>query len=183
MKVKRQLDLQVLVAQGVFRVLAVGRKFDIHLPQVTLSVGKDGHSDQETMTHQTAVLSSFNAYLASEHPGVDIRSPDFEWRNETLVKFPYAVMLELSFAELDYANRWCWQQFGPPHGECADTQSEYPTCNISTSHCHSGTWAHEWFAKTEYNFGFNEWYFSASSQYEKFLALVPQINWGEHFPK
>jgi hypothetical protein len=146
-------------------------------------VRPNGRCDQASMFHRTAVLSSFDAYLASEHLGVAIRPADFECRNETLLRFPYAVMLELSFAELDYANRWCWQRFGSPHGECIDTQSEYPTCNILSSHCHPGTWANEWYAKTEYNHGFNEWYFSASSQYEQFLAFVPQINWGEHFPK
>lgn len=135
------------------------------------------------MTYQTVVLSSFEAYLSSEYRGAAYRSSDFECRNETLSHFPYPVMLELSFGELDYANRWCWRRFGSPRGECFNTQSDYPMCSIQTPHCHSGTWVHEWFEKTEYNFGFNEWYFSSTSQMQQFLDFVPLINWGEHLPK
>lgn len=134
------------------------------------------------MTYRTVVLSSFEAYLASEYPGESHPPTEFESRNEILSRFPYPVMLQLSFAELDFANRWCWHQFGPPRGECFDTQSEYPTCNIPTPHGHSGIWAHEWLVKTEYNFGFNEWYFSSSDQMEQFLAFVPLINWGDKYP-
>ena len=135
------------------------------------------------MTYQTAILSSFEAYLTSECLGEADRIDNFEFRNKLLSHFPYAVMLALSFAELDFANRWCWQQFGSPRGECFDTQSEYPMCDIQMPHCHSGTWAHEWFLKTEYNFGFNEWYFTSASQLQQFLDFVPHLSWGEHYPK
>ena len=135
------------------------------------------------MTYRTVIVSSFDAYLTSECPGEADLSADLQWRREMLSRFAYPVMLELSFAELDYANRWCWQRFGSPRGECFNTQSEYPTCEIQTPHCHSGSWAHEWFVKTEYNSGFNEWYFSSISQLEQFLDFVPLINWGEHFPR
>lgn len=135
------------------------------------------------MTCRTVVLSSFDAYLDSEYPDEGYGPADFQDRNEILARFPYPVMLELSFAELDYANRWCWQQFGSPQGECFNRQSEYPTCNIQTDHCHAGNWAHEWLVKTGYNFGFNEWYFSSIAQSQQFLEFVPFINWGENFPK
>lgn len=130
------------------------------------------------MTYQTVVLSSFEAYLASEN-----ESPDDEERDNRLSRFPYSVMLQVAFAELDFANRWCWQRFGPAHGECHQCQSEYPACTVALPHCHTGVWTHCWFAKTEYNFGFNEWYFSDESHYQLFLASVPSINWGEKFPK
>lgn len=135
------------------------------------------------MTFRTVVLSSFDDYLAyGQHSGTQDTSA-FQSRIDLLANFPNAVMLQLSFAELDYANRWCWQHFGPPHRECVDAQSEYVTCHISSSHCHLGTWTHEWYEKTDYNFGFNEWYFSMHTQYEKFQAFIPMINWGERFPR
>jgi len=65
------------------------------------------------MTHQTVVLSSYEAYLASEN-----ESPEDEERHRRLSRCPYSVMLEVAFPELDFANRWCWQRFGPAHGEC-----------------------------------------------------------------
>ena len=40
-----------------------------------------------------------------------------------------------------------------------------------------------WFVKTDYNFGFNEWYFTEQGDQECFLANVDQINWGEKYPK
>ena len=40
-----------------------------------------------------------------------------------------------------------------------------------------------WFAKVDYDFGFNEWYFAESEDYDLFVANVDKINWGEHFPK
>ncbi len=130
------------------------------------------------MTHQTVVLSSYEAYLASEN-----ESPDDEDRDKRLFRFPYSVMLEVAFPELDFANRWCWQRFGPAHGECHQSQSEYPACAVVLPHCHIGVWTHHWYVKTDYNFGFNEWYFADPSHHQQFLASVPSINWGEKFPK
>ena len=80
------------------------------------------------MKYRTVALSCFEAYLASEYSGEAYPHSDFESRNEMLARFPYPVMLQVSFAELDYSNRWCWHQFGSPRGECHDTQSDYPTC-------------------------------------------------------
>ena len=102
---------------------------------------------------------------------------------ERLTRFPYSVMLQVAYPELDFANRWCWQHFGPPHGECLQFQSEYCACDVEPKHCHMGVWTEFWFAKTDYNFGFNEWYFMEKSHFERFLASVPSINWGEHYPK
>ena len=141
------------------------------------------------MTFQTVVLSSFDAYLAAEYPpdrsadGSENRVVDIEERIKRLSRFPFAVMLELSFAELDFANRWCWQTFGPAEGKCSQSESEYPACILKTPHCHRGSWATHWFVKTNCNFGFNEWYFAEQSQHVRFYKNVPQINWGEHYPQ
>ncbi|MDB5345327.1 MAG: hypothetical protein JWP89_3704 [Schlesneria sp.] len=140
------------------------------------------------MTYQTVVLSSFEEYLTTEYDDAeatlaDYRGSEVQYRNEWLLRFPFAVMLKLSFAEMDYANRWCWQRFGSPRGECYDESSEYRTCMIDSSHCHDGAWAYLWHTKTEYNYGYCEWFFSSDPQHAQFLEFVPTINWGENFPK
>lgn len=140
------------------------------------------------MTHRTVVLSSFEEYLSAEYEDADAtlaayHSSEVQHRNEWLSRFPFAVMLKLSFAEMDYANRWCWQRFGSPRGECCDESSEYRTCVIESRHCHDGAWACLWHTKTEYNYGYCEWFFSNDTQHAQFLKFVPSINWGEHFPK
>ncbi|QDT94825.1 hypothetical protein [Gimesia aquarii] len=135
------------------------------------------------MTHQTAKLSTFDAYLET---GGDTAAEQLDQqtkRQQTLDRFPYPLMLELAFPEFDFANRWCWQHFGPSHGECFQKHSEYRMCATDLPHCHIGSWTYNWFVKTDYDFGFNEWYFSNASERDLFLEFVPCINWGENFPK
>jgi len=92
-------------------------------------------------------------------------------------------MLQVSFPELDFANRWCWQHFGRSDGECMQRCSEYRVCDLNEPHSHAGKWMWHWFEKTDYNFGFNEWYFAERADQEYFLAKVGEINWGENYPK
>lgn len=135
------------------------------------------------MTHQTALLSTFDAYLET---GGDIAAEQLAQqteRHQTLVRFPHSVMLELAFPELDFTNRWCWQRFGPSYGKCFQKHSEYRICTTDFSHCHIGLWTNCWFVKTDYDFGFNEWYFSTAADRDLFLEFVPSISWGENFPK
>lgn len=105
---------------------------------------------------------------------------------------------------MDQANRWCWQRFGPSHGECDQYGSEYPGCPLVLAtgawktekgdrnrwvyqaveaHSHRGSWCGHWFEKTAYNFGFHEWYFANASDRERFVECIPTINWGENYPK
>lgn len=141
------------------------------------------------MTPRTVILSSFEAYLAAEYPAscsedlFENRAIEIGERTERLSRFPFAVMLEVSYPELDFANRWCWRNFGPAEGNCMQSDSEYPACLIKTPHGHSGSWATHWFVKTNYDFGFNEWYFAEKLQCDRFCENIPQINWGEHYPK
>ena len=135
------------------------------------------------MTHRTLVQSSFEAYVAGA-----IDSPDFA-REETrdrlarLKRFPYSVMLELAFPELDYAERWCSQRFGPMDGECRQHHSEYRICSNDTKHTHTGKWTSHWYEKTDYNFGYCEFYFVELPDRDAFLEELPEFNWGEHYPK
>ncbi|WP_156397947.1 MULTISPECIES: hypothetical protein [unclassified Duganella] len=98
-------------------------------------------------------------------------------------RFPFAVMLKVSYPELDFANRWCWKNFGPCDGECTQAQSEYQVCLESGPHDHSGNWTSYWFEKTDYDFGFNEWYFVNSVDRDRFIAILDEINWGENYAK
>ena len=140
------------------------------------------------MTYQTIVLSSLEQYLANTDETEEDLREQIAFRSSILKEFPYAVMLEVAFPEMDYANRWAWQQFGPRHGECYDVRrglrpSEYPMCDDGEPHVHHGTWCCHWLVKTDYDFGFCEWYFSTSSDRDRFHEFAPTINWGENFPQ
>lgn len=135
------------------------------------------------MIHRTLVLSSIERYTtAYEGYPQEIALQNAE-RDERLQIFPYSLMLELAFPELDFAVRWCWQHFGPMEGECTQRYSEYRTCFDDFPHGHSGRWITHWFAKSDYDYGFNEWYFCDKSDRDYFLANLDEINWGEKYPK
>jgi hypothetical protein len=98
-----------------------------------------------------------------------------EERQARLAVFPFAVMLEVSFKGMDFANRWCWHQFGPADGECLQWGSEYRACDQPGPHSHSGRWATYWYEKTGYNFGYHEWYFATEADRDRFLEFVRQL--------
>jgi hypothetical protein len=135
------------------------------------------------MSYRTVSLSSFEDYIASVVGSPEARVEQERDRKARLSRFPYVVMLQVSFPELDFANRWCWNHFGPSDGECTQNYSEYRVCALAEPHSHVGKWMSHWFEKTDYNFGFNEWYFAEQRDWECFLANVNQINWGEKYPK
>ena len=139
------------------------------------------------MTHQTAVLSDFDSYLESEYPRslanfAEARETEVEDRRLRLKAFPFDLVLQVSFPELNFANRWCWQQFGPAHGVCLQG-SEYPNCAVTATHSHEGEWMWYLLAKTDYDFGYTEWCFAQQRDRDRFREFFPQINWGENFPR
>jgi hypothetical protein len=136
---------------------------------------------RQQMSHRTVVQSSFEEYFARGAGSPEGRAEEVTERNKRLSRFPYAVMLQVSFPELDFADRWCWRQFGPIDGECYQRYSEYRVCDLDGAHSHSGKWTCHWWEKTDYDFGFNEWYFAERGDWERFLANVGEINWGEKF--
>lgn len=135
------------------------------------------------MTYRTVEASSFEEYLASDDDSVECRAAEDASRKERLNRFPYTVLLKVSFPEIDFANRWCWQNFGPCDGACNQRNAEYCVCDRSDLHSHVGKWMSHFFVKTDYDFGFNEWYFAESADRDLFAANVDNINWGENFPK
>lgn len=140
------------------------------------------------MMYRTVVPATYDEHLATEYPEtsasvVAARAADLQTRQTRLTSFPYSVVLKVAYPELDYANRWCWQQFGPGNGDCLQASAEYPACELGTPHSHEGRWLSYWLVKTEYDYGFNEWCFVHSDDRDRFLKFVPQINWGENYPK
>ena len=135
------------------------------------------------MSHKTAIVSDFNCYQASEDDTSNGRSEQCFLRELRLRQFPHPVMLQVAFPELDFINRWCWVNFGSRDDECTQQDSEYRVCQIDEPHTHSGHWTDHWFVKTDYNFGFNEWYFANESDYKIFAQNIPGFNWGEHYTK
>jgi hypothetical protein len=135
------------------------------------------------MSHRSVVISSFEEYLSDEFASVEDPAAETADRNIHLSRFPYNVMLQVAYPELDYANRWCWENFGPGDGQCLQRDSEYRVCERPDPHSHVGKWTSHWWAKIDYDFGFNEWYFAESDDRELFVANIENINWGEHYPK
>jgi hypothetical protein len=132
------------------------------------------------MSHRTVEVSSFEEFLADA--AAEYRPAEEAEREERLSRFPHSVMLKVSFAELDFANRWCWKKFGPCDGECRDRDSEYRACDRAEPHSHAGKWMWCFLGKTGYNFGFCEWCFAETEDRDLFVANVDKINWGEHYP-
>jgi len=135
------------------------------------------------MSYRTVEASSFEEYLASGEDTLEERAAQEAERKLRLSRFPYGVMLKVSYPELDFANRWCWQTFGSSDGECTQRYSIYRVCERSEPHSHVGRWMFHWFVKTDYDFGFNEWYFAENAHRHRFVANLHNINWGENFPK
>ena len=72
------------------------------------------------MSHQTVLRSSFEEYLANTDETKEELAEQLAVRDATLRAFPFSVILQVAYPEIDYANRWTWQQFGPRDGECFD---------------------------------------------------------------
>ncbi|WP_339613167.1 hypothetical protein [uncultured Rubinisphaera sp.] len=58
------------------------------------------------MAYQTVVLSNLEEYLANTDETEEDLREQIAFRNASLCAFPYSVMLEVAFSEMDYANRW-----------------------------------------------------------------------------
>ncbi len=138
------------------------------------------------MTYRTARLSSFEEYLERTDESAEEMMEARTLRVATLRRFGWPVTLELAYPEMDFAIRWCWETLGPQHGECFHRRagvrhSDYPACMIETPHSHDGRWTVRWFVKTDYDFGFAEWYFTTEADRDRFLRFEPEIHWGEKY--
>lgn len=59
--------------------------------------------------------------------------------------------------------------------------SEYRSCAEPTPYVYVGFLVSHWLGKTNYDFGFNEWYFAFDSHRNLFISNIVNINWGEYY--
>lgn len=124
-------------------------------------------------------------------------------RRDLLAVFPYSVVAEGFYSEHDYATRWCWQHISPKNGLCDSYQSDYLALSSvleteflehtfyrgnewfhkrywePAEHAHQGEWAYLWFGKTDYDYGFGEYYFAQDTDRAKFVEAFPAFTWDE----
>lgn len=128
------------------------------------------------MDFNAVIHTDFDAFLyASGESVLELQRLERE-REKIRGRFPFAVMLEASYDNQDVANRWCYQNFGPRFGECIEKYSRHPNCDIDVPHSHSGIWTSEWYEKMDYDYGFNEWYFSSQENSDQFIQFVHTMN-------
>lgn len=124
----------------------------------------------------------------------DRRETEIE-RRGSKARFPHTVIVEGAVDDYDFANRWCWQNVGPCDGECMESYSQYPGCPLVLAtvrveskdgrerkkyskveaHSHQGPWTWYFFGKTEYDYGFGEYYFARELDRNRFVAAVPSF--------
>ena len=128
-------------------------------------------------------------------------------RHELLTAFPYSVVAEGISTEHDFAAHWCWQHLGPMHGCCIGAYTEYPACPLvlateyyervvyqgrewvekrylhPVAHEHQGVWTYLWFGKTDYDYGYGEYFFSAELDCGRFVSAFPTFTWSEAWNK
>ena len=103
-------------------------------------------------------------------------------RDSLLKIYPFSIILALCYPQIDFADRWCNQQFGFSNGECHDSYSEYQICQLDAPHCHLGVWRTKWWEKVGYDYSYNEYFFENKSDFDKFITFLPQICFGENYP-
>lgn len=150
-------------------------------------------------------LVTYEEFVATNH-----KIHYIERFEELRKKYPFHVMVEGYSPELDFATRWCWQNFGPYVGPCGDHYSEYPACPLVLAieeykvrrtykdregvekeywepsrdpgkHSHEGTWDLFSLGKTGYDEFFMEYYFSNEEDAKKFRDLAPTFGLGENY--
>jgi hypothetical protein len=134
-----------------------------------------------------------------------------EKRQELREKFPFTCIVQGSYPEVDNANSWCWDHFGPRDGKCEyEHTSEYPGCPLVRAtmyiqegsykdkegnehhwkekaykevpaHEHEGVWAEYWLGKTGYDYGNAEFYFKNEADRDAFVSAVPAIGFGDRY--
>ena len=97
-------------------------------------------------------------------------------RATILAKFPFSIMTLTAIDDIDFANFWLWNKFGPCNGSCHQSTSAFKACDVHVYHDHVGSWCCHFFAKTGYDFGFNEWYFDNKPSLILFKKFITKFN-------
>lgn len=96
--------------------------------------------------------------------------------NETEKHLPYTTTVKWMYVAMDDALPWCWQVFGPKDGLCVDSECcplvlAYGREKVK-AHSHQGTWTSIWLGKTDYDFGYEKFFFkyeAARDVFEKYF--------------
>ncbi len=125
-------------------------------------------------------LSNFEDYLEEkfligEENREDYLSNKILERNNILLDFPHSIILKLFYHQMDFADWLLWQILGARNGDCNQRESEVPACRIQGKHNHSGIWTSFWLAKTDYDYGFNEWLFKTNEDSHILIEILPLL--------
>ncbi len=112
-------------------------------------------------------------YLIGNYNGQEYLNYKVKERNEILFKFPYSIILKLFYHQIDFADWILWQILGEVYGVCQ--YSDIPACKIKGNHKHNGTWISYWLAKTDYDYGFNEWFFKKKKDINILTEIIPLL--------
>ena len=100
---------------------------------------------------------------------------DVERKNSFLM-FPYSVIIEGSFSDIDIAEAWCLKQVGK-----VDITSDmfflknYAGKLEEIKRTKNGLWKIYFYGKTSYDYGFCEFFFREKIDLEKFQKAVPNF--------
>ncbi|HEV8053141.1 MAG TPA: hypothetical protein VGP47_11655 [Parachlamydiaceae bacterium] len=98
--------------------------------------------------------------------------------------FPYVVVFQGLYLEHDFLSCHCWQKFGNKHGVCNEDVSSHSGCSLAIDwkkngrntilepHSHEGKWTTLWLAKTDYDYGFQEYCFAKEADLNIFLNFA-----------
>ncbi len=122
-------------------------------------------------------LSNFEEYLNKEYligreNKEEYLNHKIVERNKILLDFPYSVILKLFYQQIDFADWLLWQILGDKYGYCNQEQSDIPACKITGKHKHNGVWTSFWLAKTDYDYGFNEWFFKNKEDCNILISIL-----------
>ena len=93
---------------------------------------------------------------------VDAYEGDEDWeteyqieREELIVRYPYSVVVEGAFLEYNSLKHWTDEQFGPEN---------------------SPVWTSLWYGKTDYDYGYREYFFSRQADLQLLIQHIPLVH-------
>jgi hypothetical protein len=98
--------------------------------------------------------------------------------------FPYTSTIKWGYSDMDVGHCWCWQTFGPKHGKCEEDcggERLFLNCPFSglvkAYHSHVGVWTSVWFGKTDYDFGYEQFFFKHKVDRDMFEFGIRAIDY------
>jgi len=114
-------------------------------------------------------ISNLSAYLDEYDETLAYLIDVLKARESRRCDFPHTLMALLGYDLMDMAKQWCQDQWGPG----GDTYEDRP---YQPQENQAFLWLTCWMMKTEYDYGFCEWYFREPSHLEQFVAHIQSCN-------